>query len=105
MTLLRYTTGIVSPKCTDDIERTLLEGLNFQTMDYFKNFEDHIFEKANFLKFYKGKRCLAYKLDSPSNCETKEMTRVNNCMKRQYFCRSDLKQTPIKVIFKNASPF
>ena len=36
-------------------------------------------------------------LDSPSNCETKEMAEINGCTQLHYFCQSDFKQSPVKV--------
>ena len=37
-------------------------------------------------------------LDSPSNCETKEMAEINGCTQLHYFCQSDFKQSPVKVL-------
>ena len=70
MTLLRLTNGFVYPECNFDMKSSNGYG-----------------------KF----DCLAYKFDSPANCETKEKAEINDCEKYQFFCQSDLNQSPIKV--------
>ena len=70
MTLLRLTNGFVYPECNFDMKSSYGYG-----------------------EF----NCLAYKLDSPSNCETKDKAEMNECEKYQFFCQSDLNQSPIKV--------
>ena len=70
MSLQRFTDGFVYPECDFDMNSTYGYG-----------------------KF----KCLRYKFDLSSNCETKEKAEINHCEKFKFFCQSDLKQTPIKV--------
>ena len=51
----------------------------------------------SFKEFQKVNKCLTYKFDSPSNCETKEKAEINSCTKYQFFCESDFKTIPVKV--------